>query len=204
MTIGTIVDGQAEALSYPYLFKRIAIRGVSLLSPIYADMQPKATPAQIVKAAASRLNLAVARGADRQLVLLDLEDRKECPGDFAEAITKALHAAGFVNAMALVKRTCFENWLVADPDALSEMPARFDVQEWFRNAVIPNKADSVKAESLLARICHKDSYNKRSDPPRILSRAHPERIARNSRSFRRFLRLIGHPNYKSQSRSPLP
>jgi hypothetical protein len=187
----------------PHLLRRIAIAGVSFLNPIYADMQPKATPAQIVKAASSKLSLAINRGADRQILLIDFEDRDGCSCTFAETLTATLRKFGFADAVAVVKQHQFENWLIADPQALQAMPARFILSSGFVNRVVPNRADNVRdAERLLTSACRNVGYNKREDPPKILQRASELRIASNSRSFRRFLRVAGYTKYANQSRLP--
>jgi hypothetical protein len=203
VNLGVVVDGQAEALAYPYLLRRIQIAGVSFLNPIYADMQPKATPAQIVRAASSKLALAINRGAHRQVLLIDFEDRDGCSCTFAESITASLRKFGFKDAFAVVKNRRFENWLVADVAALKQMPARFELTAGFVNMVVPNRADNVKdAEREIGRICKHVAFNKREDPAQILRRASELRLARNSRSFRRFLRLATHPAYAAQSKRP--
>jgi hypothetical protein len=203
MNVGTVVDGQAEALAYPALFRRVTIAGVSLMSPIYADMQPKATVPQIIKAASSKLKLAIDRGAHKVILLIDHEDRDGCCCTFAQSLTVGLKKFGFSNAIAVVKNRRFENWLVADIEALEKMPARFELTQAFINAVQPNRVDNVKdAERLLDGICIRVAYNKREDPPKILARASESKIARNSRSFRRFLRVAGHPAYSNQSKMP--
>jgi hypothetical protein len=203
MNLGLVVDGQAEALAYPFLLRRIRIAGVAFLNPIYADMQPKATPAQIVKAASPKLKLAIDRGAHKQVLLIDFEDRNECSCTFAQTLTATLRRFGFGDAVAVVKNRRFENWLIADPEALRALPARFALNVAFINLVCPNRADNVgDAERLLGRICRNVGYNKREDPPRILQRASEVRIANNSRSFRRFLRVAGYPKYSQQSKMP--
>lgn len=200
MTVGFVVDGQAEALAYPRLFARLKVDGVTFINPLYADMQPKATPAQIVKAAASRLKLAMSRGAERQVLLIDFENRDDCPPAFADAINQTLQEFGFVKATAVVKKQCFENWLIADPQALGQMRARFDIEEGFHKLVCNTGADNISAQACLEKCCKKFGYNKRVDPVHILEKVSPEVMAINSRSFRRFLRVIGHPLYSNQSR----
>jgi len=103
----------------------------------------------------------------------------------------------------VVKRRKLENWLAADPHALKKMPKRFKVTRSFEKAVSPNKADSVRdAEALLDRIAIGQSFHKRTDARKIAARQNPLRVAANSRSFRRFLRLAEHPTYAKQSARP--
>jgi hypothetical protein len=56
--------------------------------------------------------------------------------------------------------------------------------------------------ALLKRAAQGDAYEKVQDAKRILERADVLRLATNSRSFRRFLRVIEHPTYREQSAAP--
>jgi hypothetical protein len=90
--------------------------------------------------------------------------------------------------------------MIADVAALEKMPNRFSVTQAFRGKIVPNKADSVEdAESLLKQISKKKPYHKSSDNPKIAEKQDALQIGCNSRSFRRFLRLLQHPIYAEQS-----
>ena len=67
------------------------------------------------------------------------------------------------------------------------------------SAVDNGKADSVDALALLKQATRGDAYDKVQDAKRILEEVDVAQLAANSRSFRRFLRVIGHPEYRSQS-----
>lgn len=96
----------------------------------------------------------------------------------------------------------YENWLVSDVEALKCQPGRFAVSDADARRVVPNRADRIDAMTLLKRMCKDAAYEKVRDSERILTRADVMRMAENSRSFRRFLRVVGHPSYQRQSASP--
>jgi hypothetical protein len=54
----------------------------------------------------------------------------------------------------------------------------------------------------MKRIVIDNSYEKVADSKRILARQSVLTAGQHSRSFRRFLRLVGVPVYSGQSRSP--
>jgi len=198
--IGMIVDGEAEYRSLSKLFSRIQISS-TLLSPLKADIQPLAPVTQIAGAVKSRLKILAAKNVDLAIVLLDRESRPDCCGAMAEAIRVAITKMSASPRVAVViKNRMFENWLIADCDALEQLRARFTVRPGQRQQIAPDKADSADGVSLLKAMVRQKDYNKVKDAVRIMSVAIPERLASNSRSFRRFLRILGHPAYRLQSR----
>ncbi|NGP52128.1 DUF4276 family protein [Thioalkalivibrio sp. XN8] len=202
MTLGIVVDGRAESQAWAPLVDRLcATLGVTVCRPVYADMQPRATPPQVARAALSRIQLLRQRGAQRIVVLIDRDDSPICPGEFARDLEAALDNLGSP-ASVVVKDQCFENWLVADPSAFRAMPSRFAVTQSFERSVAPNRADNADALRLINRITIRREYDKSSDAHALCKHAEPARMAANSRSFRRFLRLLGHPDFESQSRRP--
>lgn len=205
MRIGIIVDGAAESQALKLLTRRIEIPEVELLDPIFSNMQPKSTPAQIARSAKAQVGVLVnARKADTIIVLIDREDRGECPPEFAEAIESAFKHLDCPNVKVAIKDKKFENWLVSDVTVFRRFAARYRVTGAFRSRVAPNKADSVRdAEELLNQICiGKEPYHKRRDAAKITDAQAVLEIAKNSRSFRRFLRLLGHDEYLNQSKRP--
>lgn len=203
MRIGIVVDGDAESQALKLLTQRISIPGTQLLDPIYANMQPRSTPGQIARSAKPKIDVLTARGVDKIVVLIDKEDRQECPSQFANDIEAAFGAIGCFNIQVAVKNRKFENWLVADVDVFDQLRSRYRVTKTFRKAISPNKADSVPdAESLLNKIVLSGEYHKRRDAAQITGLQEADKMAQNSRSFRRFLRLVGHSNYLLQSKKP--
>lgn len=202
MKIGIIVDGDAEMKAFQCLTRRIKIQGVQLLKPIHADMQPKATAGQIAKAAEDKLGLLHARRADRIIVLIDRENRQACPGQWKDEIERAISKLGYSQVRVVIKNRKFENWLIADVRVFEKLRARYQVTGIL---IAPDKADDVEdAEKLLNKIAVKVEYRKGRDAAQITALQDYLEVGRNSRSFRRFLRLIGHPHYRDQSKKPFP
>ena len=108
----------------------------------------------------------------------------------------------------VLKDRMFENWLVAATSALRSQPKRFRLSGTAASSIAPNNADQTDALGLLhtatraARKGKKQTYSKIADSKRILARVDINEMAANSRSFRRFLRCLGHPAYHDQSRRP--
>jgi hypothetical protein len=200
-----IVDGQAEFRSIPRVLQRITSPH-TLLNPIYADIQPFAPPAQIIRAVESKLPILRNKHVQMVLVLIDKETRDVCPGLWATQLTTQLNhqcARGGINSLSIIiKNQSYENWLVSDTSVFGRMPRRFKLNAKQLRAITPNKADQVNAYRILSDSAIGSSYDKVSDAIQIMSLADPLRIASNSRSFRRFLRQLKHPSYLKQSVRP--
>lgn len=204
MKIGVVVDGQAESMALRGITGRINTSGKTILAPAYADMQPRSTAQQIARAAQSKVEFLAARGADQILVLIDMEDNPGCPGDYSARLQNGFANLG-LDVIVIAKVRCFENWLIADPAAFKKMKARYKVTRMFERAVAPNKADShspIHAARLIDSIAVKHKYHKRKDAIAIGAKLDISTAGRNSRSFRRLLRCLGHPDYVAQSRNP--
>ena len=203
MKIGIVVEGKAESQALKLLTRRIKIEGVQLLAPAYADMQPKSEPDQIAGKAIKQVKIQRTRGADLIVVLIDRENREECPPEFARQLEQAFKRLGYDNIRVVIKNRTFENWLIADIDALKKLSGLFSVTRSFEKTVSPNKADTVgDAEALLKKIAVNHRFHKRRDASAITAVQEALEMARNSRSFRRFLRVVGHPQYLTQSKKP--
>ncbi len=205
MKIGLIVDGEAEFRSLPLLLPRISTPN-TLLSPLYAKIQPYSPIPQIVRAIKTKLNILSAKHVDLALILVDLENQEVCPGGWARQIelacSKDCAQYGIDQFAVVVKRICYENWLIADTVAVNKSPKRFNLTDAHRRSIVPDRADSVDAQKMLRAIVQGAAYDKVPDAIRILRNADPLRIAENSRSFRRFLRVLENPEYKMQSMRP--
>jgi hypothetical protein len=200
--LGIIVDGDSEYYSYPLITSRIDIVDSQILNPLLAPIQPTAPAGAIARTCRDRAIQLAARGASLVIVTLDRESRDECPGELASSIADILTRSCAVDVAVVVKNRKLENWLIADMDALAKHPARFRVSKTVRRKVSPNKADACDALTLLKSMTINKSYNKVPDSQLILGTADPLTIAANSRSFRRLLRVLGHPAYSTQSRHP--
>jgi hypothetical protein len=200
--IGIIVDGQAEYRSLPELMGKIQTP-YAILNPIYADIQPFAPPGQIAQSIRKKLPILKAQNAKNVIVLIDRETRTECPGEFANSIMNRLQVPcanlGFTNLTVVIKDKTFENWLLSDPVALRQLRGRFHTKYTQRQTLF-TRADTTPALQWIKEAVNGESYNKVSDSINILRRADPLRMAISSRSFRRFLRVVGHPLYFAQSK----
>lgn len=203
MKIGIVVDGREESQALKNLTQRISTPDRQILNPRYADMQPKASPAQIVRAATKQVDELIKEDVERVLVLMDREDNEKCATEIKDELEKTFEEFGYEQVKVVIKNRKFEIWLIADLKALEKMPKRFKLTKNFRNSVEPNKADNVDdAEALLNRIAIKTNYHKRKDAAAITQHQKELNIGLNSRSFRRFLRLLDHPEYSDQSKRP--
>lgn len=203
MRIGVVVDGRSELSALPKLKPQLEhVSGNTIAAIVKADVHPMATAAVIARAAAKRIEVLQIARVDYVVVLVDREDRPECPGALAEQIRGRIQAQAPMPVSVVIKNTTFENWLVSDPDVLLGMRARFAVSRGVVNAILPNKADHIDANRALREAVIGRAYDKVTDAERILDRADVLRMANNSRSFRRFLRCVGHPAYASQRRAP--
>jgi hypothetical protein len=201
--IGLAVDGQAEVASLPVAKRRLEeLSGHTLLGPILVPMSGLVPPAAIAAECVSRTGILIAKRIDFFVVLLDRESNQSCCGKIASAIERELARAFDIRSAVVVKDRMFENWLIADLDALAASPGRFQISSALRRRVQPNKADGVVAAREIKAAVVKGSYDKVADAKRILDRADPLRMAQHSRSFRKLLRTIDVPPYRKQSKNP--
>lgn len=201
MKIGIAVDGQAECIAWRVFINKLRQCGHAILDPVYADVQPKATAATIARAAIPKLSLLRQQEACRFILLIDFEDKNGCPSKHSKDIEAAFKSLSW-NVSVVTKVKCFENWLIADIEAIKKLPKRFKVTTSVERTVTPNKADNIaNAQEMLSQLSLGE-YHKRKDPVQLAKHLDPLRMAANSRSFRRLLRLIGHSAYSSQSRLP--
>jgi hypothetical protein len=205
--IGLIVDGLGEVVALPLLYERIRSPHV-LLKPVHEQrLQPLAKAEQIAPIAARRCRLLAAEGVDLVVVLLDREDRDDCPGAFASQlhslIVRQLDRRQIGVAVVLKNRR-LENWLVADMTSLSGSPRLFSDRSRVEQAVPAGNADGLNdAIDILHRACGpRGRYGKVKGAKAICTHLDPGRAALNSRSFRRFLRVLGDSRYADQSRLP--
>lgn len=203
---GILVDGQSEFEGLPFLMTRLRAAG-RILKPLRCDMQPYAPLPQIAYAVQRRIPILLAKGAETVVVLLDKEDRSECTGSLAtnlehEIRTRLANTPGVLVHVVLKVRK-FENWLIADPEPYRRHAGLFQHPERIENAVVPNKADNVDALSLITACTKSGQFNKVTVAKQICTGQDPEVAARNSRSYRRLLRVLGHPRYVTQSKLPV-
>ena len=201
MKIGLIVDGQSEREALIALKSQIeSVTSHVLLKPIKADIQPLATSGDIARAALPAIRLLSSKSVDLVIIALDRESREECPGAWAEEIRTKIGLSS-PEVAVVIKDTTFENWVVSDPQALETSSNRFRLTENQRRSIAPNRSDQCDALHLL-KTAAGGEYHKIRHSVAIMKRADIDRMAANSRSFRRFLRCLDHPAYRDQSRLP--
>ena len=207
MTIAIISEGDAEYYTAADLLKRIVPEAITI--SILAKVHPTAPMPRLVARIAQEIALLLkTRDPDKIFVLLDREKLNDCPGQRASEIQDGIGALlpnGIPPIYVVIKDRKYENWLVSDIEALKRHRGRFDVSAATERLTSRNNADSSDAEELIKRSIRKGqhSYSKVVDAKRIISVSNPCRMAKNSRSFRRWMRLLGHVCYsQDNSRNP--
>lgn len=194
--IGFVSEGDAEIFSLPKLFPQLEVlTGNRFVMPIRATIDPISPPAVIAKGVSDRVRLSVARGADRVVVLIDRESLPESASARATAIQTELNKICGSHAFVVIKDRMYENWLISCPTSFSSQKSRFPL--WDKIARISagcadNVANPIR---LIGDVRGRGNYDKVQDAARLLKQADIENMARNSRSFRRFLALVGDPRY---------
>jgi hypothetical protein len=204
MRSGLVVDGEAEYRSLSKIIPRINTSG-TIIGPYRADLQPHASAKKLASAAETAIALFQKKQIDNAIMLIDLENRSVCASDRAAEIcssfSKICKSSGIPSAFVVIKDRTFENWLIADLTALENIK-KFEVSEAKKKSIVPDKADNVDGIKTIKSCCPNSDYEKVKDAILIMSRADPYQIAANSRSFRRFLRVVGDTRYFSQSKTP--
>lgn len=199
MRIGVLTEGASEVKCLNLLYDQVhSHTRHRLLAPLKINVNPKAPPGIIARECKSRLLIAKQKGAERSVVLLDREDSEDCPGKIALSIESAImRLCPIMPVRAVLKNRTFENWLIADPEALAAHPKRFTVTAAVRRRIRPDRADSCAAYELLSSIAVRD-YQKISDSRLICSGIDLSRAASNSRSLRHFLHVLDVTPYRGQ------
>lgn len=198
MKIGLLVDGQAEYRALPHLLSRLGAPHQVLEPPLFCDIQPFASPAQMALAASKRFSTLLAKRADLIVILIDKETRPDCTVELVQAVEREARRrlkdlSSTVDLQVVFKVAMFENWLVADPQALARLPGLFEHVERIERQVSSGRADSVNAEDLLKACSKQRGYHKVDGAVAICKGLDPVRAAGNSRSFRKLLKVLGCP-----------
>lgn len=203
--VAIITEGESEWGALPTLFAQLAAAtGSAFLTPVLLKVQPDGPPAKIARECKRVFRLLEEKRVTKVVVVLDREQRQESSGELAQAIDAAIRSTcGFsFELFVVMKDRAFENWVLADLEALRSQRSRFEVSASLERAVAPNRADRTDALDLLKHATRGGaSYDKRQDSKRTLQKADILRIASNSRSFRHFLHALGHPQYSAQCRA---
>jgi Domain of unknown function (DUF4276) len=202
--IGIVTEGESEVRALPKLYPALQDRtGVQLINPLRAAVDPLAPIAVLTAGLSTSVRLSFARGAHAVIVILDRENAEVTAAVRALELEENLQAKIDENIRVVIKDKCFENWLIASPEAFHAQKARYAHPDRIAAKVLPNRADAVgNACALINSAISKGQYDKTNDAPKILSHSKLESLAANSRSFRRFLAVLGDPAYKNGSRTP--
>jgi hypothetical protein len=197
MKIGLLVDGRAEYYGLPQILPRLGSPH-QVLSPLVCDIQPFASPAQMAFAASKRFQILLAKGAESIVVLIDKETRPDCTVELVRAVerearTRLREISSTVDLQVVLKVSMFENWLIADPEALGGLAGLFEKVERIEKQVGKGRADSADALGLLKACSRERVYDKVKGAMAICPRLDPARAAGNSRSFRKFLKALEVP-----------
>ncbi|MGV9605816.1 DUF4276 family protein [Streptomyces sp. NPDC003631] len=185
---------------YPQLERRL---GLQMLRPVRAAVDPLAPVPVLARGARTGIQMAFARGAHLVVFMLDREASQTAASERAAAIEVRLRGEIDDRIRVVLKDRTFENWLIASPEGFRAQRARFPRVEKLENAVVPDKADRVSDPcGLINSTMTKGQYDKTGDAPKILSAANLDSLAANSRSFRRFLAVLGDPLFSSGSNRP--
>jgi len=205
LRIGLITEGIAEFRSMGVFLRRI-VPSASVSGPTRVKASPEAKPELTAGEIARQLPTLAADEAAAVLVIIDRDRQVLCPPSYARSVEEILRPRcrkhGIRAVRVVVKDPMFENWLVSDPSVFLKFPKRY--HRHVANSIrFSGNADSVDAGELLRRLCVKD-YDKVIDAMVLARELNPETMARNSRSFDKFLRelysLTGGARRKSRSR----
>lgn len=204
MKTGFIVEGLGEIEPFGSLFSRIRLECLHELitRPIRADLQPKATIKVIAKSAESAINYLIKNGAQKIIILIDSEGFS-CPLELSKQLnTELANRHNGAEFCTVVKNRSIENWLISDPIALLQSPARFDSAIVQSNRFNQSSVDDINDPiALINKAALRRAYHKTQDPKIIMSSLCPKRASKKSRSFRKLLKEIG---YKGLATSPSP
>lgn len=206
MKVGLIVDGQAEFRSLEKINGRIETSN-EILKPLYADIQPYSRANLIARRVKPVIRTFARKGVSKVVILIDLEEWSECASDRAEEVEEAVRPvaeeAGVRHCSVVIKNSMYENWLVSDIDNILNLRSRFILSDRAKRQISRNKADQCNAVQILKAAAVRKDYSKVNDAIRIMNGLDPYSAAQNSRSFRRFLRVVGCRVYVSQSKRPV-
>lgn len=197
--VGFVTEGDAEIASLPELYPQLEVRtNNQFLRPVRANVDPLAPVPVIAKGVTERVRLSIARGATAVVVLLDREDHVDSASVRAAQIQAGLRKFFGGNVSVVVKDRMYENWLISCPASFVAQKGRFPSCEAIRFP--EGRGDAVpNATRLIGQARGRGDYEKVADAKRLLQKADVDALARNSRSFRRLLAVIGDPLYASGS-----
>lgn len=198
-----VTEGVGEYSAFKVLFSSLPTTSGALAPKIVrVTCQPDGPIKGIAKACEPLLRQAHARKTDLFVLVIDREQQESTPLELASALKGELASLspGSFHIEVVYKDRTFENWLIADLNALRKQPARYAVSNALIRHVEPDKADSARAIDLLKKAVKGKQYDKIDDGQKIADRLDLMAAARNSRSFRHLLHVLGHVEYLDQCR----
>ncbi len=199
-------EGMGEFSAFKKLFGSLPTRtGVLAPKIVHVTCQPDGPAKGIAKACEPLLRQAHARSTGLFVLVIDREQQVSAPGELATALKDELSrlSPGSFRIEVVYKDRTFENWLIADLGALRKQRARYEVSNALVKHVEPDKADRAKALDLLEKAAKGKQYDKIDDGQKIADRLDLMAAARNSRSFRHLLHILGHFEYQEQCKQPV-
>lgn len=200
-----VTEGLGEFSAFKRLFGSVpTANGLLSTTVLHVACQPDGPMPGIAKACEPRLRDARARRADLFVLVLDREQQGPRPGELAQSLSDELVRLGPwpFEVRVVYKDRTFENWLISDLGALRSQRARYDVTDALVRKIEPDKADRVAALDLLKKAVKGKQYEKIEDGKRIAEKMNVKAAARNSRSLRHLLHVLGHTDYSVQCRQP--
>ena len=191
--VGLVLEGPTEYAALPGMLQRLGVRcttpscyrGQTVEAPLEALVGRKLLP---------HVRVQLAKGADRVIVLVDRERRKQSAQAFRAALLGELKkqvgvAEGQTAAARISVIVCdrtFENWLIADPKGI--LTSSYIETDLTRQ--VDCHADGKDALSILKTVFRKGkSYRKAIHGPRLAQRVRVEdgRVRLCSASLRAFV-----------------
>lgn len=205
MKVGVLVEGQSEFRGLQVLLPRLGSPH-QVLSPLVCSIHPFASPAQMALAASKRFPILLDRGAELIVILFDKETRQDCLVELVQSVerearTRLQKISSTTQLQVVLKVSMFEDWLVSDPQAVGGITGLFENVERIEKRV-QGRADAVDALSLLKGCSRQGIYDKVEGAVAICQRLDPVRAAENSRSFRKFLKVLEAPYGTANPRRP--
>jgi hypothetical protein len=199
--IGLIVEGETEFRALPKLHQKKLVAACPLLHAIsLGGVGSSASPQGIAKQLKPKVLEHYSRGIRKVVVCIDLEQRRDCPGAFAQAIHSETHAivtkkAPELDLHVVIANRTFEAWLLAGADELHAkglFKRRLTTQPFEGRIGEQQKMGVVELTKLLER-----PYLKTKDGPALFAQLDFAKArsfkppGRGSQSLDKLLRTLG-------------
>lgn len=200
--IGLVVEGEADFAAIPILLRSAGIRvaGPAHFGGQPTDCEPGKFQYFVQKAIVPIVRIMCLKGVSLVAVVIDREDRPQCPGNFAQdvlqVIVRTMKAEwrydGSPRIAVISADRNLENWLIADPKGIL-------VHNYIRRDLsrqVGRNADGKDAIALLEQAFPPARrYHKRMDAPALAAKVRPMQpdVRRRSHSLDKLLRECGVP-----------